>query len=71
MANAYSIPKSTIESYIKLDCAKQLGLKALIVIADGLDVLLDWLVRRIPGNVSIRLTINDFALRYYSGILRT
>lgn len=69
MAEACGIPKSSLESYMKTVGAKQPGLKALIAIADGLDVSLDWLAGRIPENVSTRLTANDHAMRHYSGIL--
>lgn len=69
MADICGIPKSSSESYMKIQDAKQPGLKALISIADGLGASLDWLVGRIRDDVAVRLTPNDYAIHYYSGIV--
>ncbi|MGG7567740.1 helix-turn-helix domain-containing protein [Rhodovulum sp. DZ06] len=46
MAELCGLPKSTLESYMKMKAARRPGLDALIAIANGMDVSIDWLVGR-------------------------
>lgn len=67
MAERCGLPKSTLESYMK-PVPKRPGLEALLAIADGFDVSLDWLVGRSASAVSRRLTSNDYALASYNSV---
>lgn len=46
MAETCGVPKSSLESYMRMSGAKRPGVDALISIADNMDVSLDWLVGR-------------------------
>lgn len=46
LADACDIPKSTLESYMRSVDPKKPGLEAILKIADGLGVSVDWLVGR-------------------------
>lgn len=44
MAEKCGLPKSSLESYVKLDGARKPGIEALAAIATAFDVSIDWLV---------------------------
>lgn len=66
MAEECSIPKSSLESYMKMNGAKRPGIDALISIADGMDVSIDWLVGRAKDSHSPRLSQKDYAMASFS-----
>jgi transcriptional regulator with XRE-family HTH domain len=67
MAEKCGIPKSSMESYMKMfGGAKRPGIDALISIADGMDVSIDWLVGRSVYSHSIRVTQKDYAMACFS-----
>lgn len=65
MADRCEIPKSSLESYMKLEGAKQPGLKALVSIADGMETSVDWLVGRTRNQPSRALTARDYCLLFH------
>ncbi|MGC9418277.1 MAG: helix-turn-helix domain-containing protein [Rhodovulum sp.] len=46
MAERCGVPKSSLEGYMRLKGAKRPGVDALVAIADGMGVSIDWLVGR-------------------------
>lgn len=69
MADICGIPKSSLESYMRTTGAKQPGLNALVAIADGLDVSLDWLVGRSHVDRLYRVSKYDYALAFYASVV--
>lgn len=51
MAEKCGVPKSSLEGYMRLKGAKRPGIDALILISEGLDVSLDWLVGKSQGEL--------------------
>lgn len=49
MAQKSSVPKSSLEGYMRLKDAKRPGIDALVSIADAMGVSIDWLVGRSEG----------------------
>lgn len=70
MAEVCGLPKSSLESYMKVSGAKRPGLDALIAIADGMDVSIDWLVGRTEDSFSPKLTQREYALACFNAALR-
>jgi transcriptional regulator with XRE-family HTH domain len=66
MAAKCGIPKSSLESYMKMTGAKRPGIDALIAIADGMTVSLDWLVGRAVDSHSTKLSQKDYAMACFS-----
>lgn len=66
MAELCGIPKSSMESYMRMTGAKRPGIDALIAIADGLEVSIDWLVGRAVDNMPQSLGQRDYALRCFA-----
>lgn len=66
MADKCGIPKSSLESYMKTFGAKRPGIDALLSIANGMDVSIDWLVGRAVDSHSARLTQKDYALAVFA-----
>lgn len=66
MAAKCGIPKSSLESYMKMTGAKRPGIDALIAIADGMKVSLDWLVGRAVDSHSTKLSQKDYAMACFS-----
>lgn len=62
MAEQCGVPKSSLESYMKISGAKRPGVEALTAIADGMKVSLDWLVGRAPDSFPPQVSQKDFAL---------
>lgn len=70
MAEVCGLPKSSLESYMKVVSAKRPGLDALIAIADGMDVSIDWLVGRTEDSFSPKLTQREYALACFNSALK-
>ncbi|MDN5787117.1 helix-turn-helix domain-containing protein [Pseudorhodobacter sp.] len=66
MAQVCSIPKSSLESYMRFEGARKPGLDALLSIANGMDVSLDWLVGRSVYSFPATVTEKDYALACFS-----
>lgn len=66
MAEKCGVPKSSLESYMKMSGAKRPGIDALIAIADGMDVSIDWLVGRAVDGHSHQLSQKDYAIACFS-----
>lgn len=56
MAERCGLPESSLESYMRLSGAKRPGLDALLAVANGMDVSIDWLVGRTDDSFSPKLT---------------
>lgn len=74
MAEQCGIPKSSLESYMKMSGAKRPGIDALAAIATGLGVSLDWLVfgSEVAGNDAsrlVRLSAQAAALALFRAML--
>lgn len=69
MAEACDLPKSSLESYMRLDGARRPGVDALVAIADGMQVSIDWLVGRAADSFSPKLTEKDYAMACFSVVL--
>lgn len=68
MAEACSIPKSSLESYMRFEGARRPGLDALLVIADGMEVSLDWLVGRSAHRLPATVTEKDYAMGCFAAV---
>ncbi|MCL4188178.1 MAG: helix-turn-helix domain-containing protein [Rhodobacteraceae bacterium] len=66
MAERCGLPKSSLESYMKMTGAKRPGLDALLAVADGMDVSIDWLVGRTDDSFSPKLTHREYALACFN-----
>ncbi len=66
MAEKCGVPKSSLESYMKMSGAKRPGIDALIAIADGMEVSIDWLVGRAVDSHSPKLSQKDYAMACFS-----
>ena len=66
MAEQCGIPKSSLESYMKLSGAKRPGVDALTSIADAMDVSIDWLVGRAVDSFPPQLSQREYALACFS-----
>ena len=62
MAEKCGIPKSSLESYMKLSGAKRPGVDALTSIANAMDVSIDWLVGRSVDSFPAQLSQREYAL---------
>lgn len=70
MAEICGLPKSSLESYMKVIGAKRPGLDALMAIAEGMDVSIDWLVGRTEDSFSPKLNQREYALACFNAALR-
>lgn len=66
MAARCSIPKSSLESYMRAVDAKRPGVDALVAIANGMGVSIDWIVGRTGNSRDQRLEDRDYALACFS-----
>lgn len=66
MAERCGIPKSSLESYMKLSGAKRPGVDALTSIADAMDVSIDWLVGRAVDSFPPQLSQREYALACFA-----
>jgi len=66
MAEKCGIPKSSLESYMKLSGAKRPGVDALTAIADAMDVSIDWLVGRAVDSFPPKLSQREYALACFA-----
>lgn len=66
MAEKCGIPKSSLESYMKLNGAKRPGVDALTAIASAMDVSIDWLVGLTEDSFSPKLTQREYALACFA-----
>lgn len=71
MAERCGLPKSSLESYMKVIGAKRPGLDALVAIADAMDVSIDWLVGRTDDSFSPKLNREEYALACFNAAVRT
>lgn len=69
MAEASGLPKSSLESYMRIEGARRPGVDALVSLANGLDVSIDWLVGRSNDSFSRSLTEKDYAISCFSAVL--
>ena len=66
MAEKCGLPKSSLESYMRLEGARKPGLDALVAIGDGMQVSLDWLVGRSAENFEPGATKKDYAIACFN-----
>lgn len=66
MAEKCGLPKSSLESYMKLMGAKRPGVDALMSIADAMDVSIDWLVGRAVDSHPPSLSKREYALACFT-----
>lgn len=66
MAEKCGLPKSSLESYMRLEGARRPGLDALVAIGDGMQVSLDWLVGRSAENFEPGATKKDYAIACFN-----
>lgn len=66
MAEKCGIPKSSLESYMKLSGAKRPGVDALTSIADAMDVSIDWLVGRAIDSFPPEMSQREYALACFA-----
>lgn len=69
MAERCGLPKRSLENYMNLKDPQHPGLDALLAVADGLGVSIDWLVGRSEEKDSSSFTKEDFALWCHSTVL--
>ncbi len=69
MATRCGLPKSTMESYLRLKNPKRPGVDAMIAIAGAMGVSLDWLVGRIGDDQQPTLHQRDYALGCFNTIM--
>lgn len=70
MAERCGIPKSSLESYMKMSGAKRPGVDALIAIADGMDTSIDWIVGRSRSENAETFTKEEYAVFVNSAVTR-
>lgn len=61
MADKCGLPKRSLENYMNLKDPQRPGVDALVAIADGLDLSLDWIVGRTADDPSARFSKQDYA----------
>ncbi|WP_169583201.1 helix-turn-helix domain-containing protein [Rhodobacter capsulatus] len=66
MAEKCGLPKSSLESYMRLEGARRPGLDALVAIGDGMQVSLDWLVGRSAENFEPGASKKDYAIACFN-----
>ncbi len=69
MADRCGLPKRSIENYMNLKSPQRPGLDALIGIADGFGVSIDWLVGRSSPTDTGEFGKEDFAVFCHSAVL--
>ncbi len=69
MAERCGIPKSSLESYMRVKGAKRPGIDALIAISTGMEVSIDWLVGRSLDWFPPNLRQKDYALGCFNVVL--
>ncbi len=70
MAERCGLPKRSLENYMNLKDPQRPGLDALIAMADGLKVSIDWLVGRSERATEPEFTTEDYAVFCHSVVLR-
>ncbi|MDA7427907.1 helix-turn-helix transcriptional regulator [Primorskyibacter aestuariivivens] len=70
MADRCSLPKRSLENYMKRTNPQRPGLDALRGIADGMGVSIDWLVGRSPEMSAPEFRSEDYATFCHSVVLR-
>lgn len=66
MAEACGLPKSSLESYMRMDNARRPGVDALLAIAGGMDVTIDWLVGRAKDSFPPDWSNKDYAMSCFA-----
>lgn len=69
MATRCGLPKSSLESYMRLKNAKRPGVDALLSIANAMEVSLDWLVGRADDIAPHHLSQKDYAIGCFNTIM--
>jgi transcriptional regulator with XRE-family HTH domain len=69
LATRCGIPKSSMESYMRLKDAKRPGIDALISISNAMNVSLDWLAGRVDDSNQPLLYSRDYALGCFNVVL--
>lgn len=69
MADRIGLPKRSLENYMNLKTPQRPGVDALIAIADGFNVSLDWLVGRSGPKDTGEFSVEDYAAFCQSAIL--
>lgn len=62
MAEKCGLPKSSLESYMKMEGARRPGLDALLAIGDGMEVSIDWLVGRSVYSFPASVAEKDYSM---------
>jgi len=70
MAARCGLPKRSLENYMKLKNAQRPGLDALIALADGMDISVDWIVGRSEMSKVPEFKTEDYAVFCHSVVLR-
>tara|TARA_R110002096_G_scaffold327245_8_gene521207 strand:- start:720 stop:1271 length:552 start_codon:yes stop_codon:yes gene_type:complete len=69
MADRCGLPKRSLENYMKLKDAQRPGVDALLGIANGLNVSIDWIVGRSEDTGTPEFTREDYAVFCQSAVL--
>lgn len=69
MATRCGIPKSSMESYMRLKNPKRPGIDPLISISEAMNVSLDWLAGRVDDSNQPRIYSRDYALGCFNIVL--
>lgn len=69
MADRCGMPKRSLENYMKLKEPQRPGVDALIGIADGMGVSIDWIVGRSDLSSTSDFTVDDYAFLCQSTVL--
>lgn len=71
MADACGLPKRSLENYMNLKAPQRPGLDALLAVADGMAVSLDWLTGRAQEELPRVLNRDEYALACFNAVLGT
>jgi transcriptional regulator with XRE-family HTH domain len=70
MADACGLPKRSLENYMNLRAPQRPGLDAMLAVADGMEVSLDWLTGRAEEELPRLLNRDEYALACFNAVLR-
>ena len=70
MAERCGLPKRSLENYMSLTNPQRPGLAALVAIADGLDVSVDWLIGRAADSMLRNMSRKALTLVCFNAVLR-
>ncbi|WP_081531265.1 helix-turn-helix domain-containing protein [Rhodovulum sp. P5] len=69
MAERCGLPKSSLESYMRVKGPKRPGIDALLAISEGMGVSIDWLVGRSIESFAPNLRQRDYALGCFNIVM--